>query len=114
MDGPEPTENNQLIVDEESEHTMLLGRGGIQQQYKGNIYTDSVFFLFVSNFQLSNSRTNCSDFTNTFLLISIVLLLPLTLIRNAFFCCVTILIKKSHCVTVTYYLIHLSHILHIS
>lgn len=46
VDGPEPTENNQLIVDEESEHTMLLGRGGIQQQYKGNhSHRHSVSFI---------------------------------------------------------------------
>lgn len=38
MDGNEPAENNTLINDEESEHTMLLGRGvNTQQQYKGNI-----------------------------------------------------------------------------
>lgn len=36
MDGNEPAENSTLINDEESEHTMLLGRGINQQQYKGN------------------------------------------------------------------------------
>lgn len=36
MDGNEPAEHSTLINDEESEHTMLLGRGINQQQYKGN------------------------------------------------------------------------------
>lgn len=35
-DGIDPAENNTLNNDEESEHTMLLGRGVIQQPYKGN------------------------------------------------------------------------------
>lgn len=43
MDGNEPTENNTLIIDEESEHTMLLGRGVNQQQYKGNNFPQATF-----------------------------------------------------------------------
>lgn len=46
MDGNEPTEHNTLINDEESEHTMLLGRGINQQQYKGNSF---LYDPFTSN-----------------------------------------------------------------
>lgn len=35
MDGVEPADTHTSINDEESERTMLLGRGDIQQQYKG-------------------------------------------------------------------------------
>lgn len=35
MDGVEPADTHTSINDEESESTMLLGRGDIQQQYKG-------------------------------------------------------------------------------
>lgn len=45
MDGNEPPEHNTLINDEESEHTMLLGRGVNQQQYKGNTFPPRSFFL---------------------------------------------------------------------
>lgn len=35
MDGVEPADTHTSMNDEESERTMLLGRGDIQQQYKG-------------------------------------------------------------------------------
>lgn len=51
-DGIEPVENSTLINDEESEHTMLLGRGINQQQYKGNSHhhpnPNSTFIEFLN------------------------------------------------------------------
>lgn len=50
MDANEPAEHNTLINDEESEHTMLLGRGINQQQYKGNRFQlKNLFHLSSSN-----------------------------------------------------------------
>ena len=50
MDANEPAEHNTLINDEESEHTMLLGRGVNQQQYKGNrFHLNNLFQLSSSN-----------------------------------------------------------------
>lgn len=50
FDSTEPVENNTLINDEESERTMLLGRGGIQQ-YKGKTFNAIVqIILFCFSF----------------------------------------------------------------
>lgn len=47
MDANEPAEHSTLINDEESEHTMLLGRGVNQQPYKGNRSILEPFFPFI-------------------------------------------------------------------
>lgn len=71
MDANEPPENNTLTNDEESEHTMLLGRVVNQQQYKGNMISSTI--LSIPNNNFTHALTVCF-FCLIFMYLSVVLM----------------------------------------